>query len=490
MFSRLRPGYVVQLEVFSLGRQGRPNSDPATVSPGTRKDTTMPTPHTTPASIVTPLDAATIRADFPILTQTPEDGRKPLVFLDSAASSQKPAVVIEAMSNYYLGYNANIHRGVYQLSERATAKYEEARHLVAAFINAASPRECVFVRNTTEGINLVAQTWGHRNIKAGDLIVLTVMDHHSNLVPWQILAEETGADLAHVRLTPDGLLDMDHLDELLAREPKLVAFPHVSNSLGTIVDAQEVTRRAHAAGAVVLIDAAQSAPHLPVDVQAIDCDFLAISGHKMVGPMGSGVLYGKRALLDAMPPYMGGGSMIRKVGLQRSTWADVPAKFEAGTPAVADAIGLGTAIEYLSGIGLDRIRAHEIEITAYALDRLAEVPDLTIFGPIDPVHRAGVISFALGDIHPHDVAAILDEENVAVRAGHHCCQPLMEVLGVVATTRASFYLYNTPDDVDRLVAGLAHVRQVFPLPTGGQRGDRSGANDCSAFKARSSSPNA
>ncbi len=421
----------------------------------------MATPHTN--TVVTPLDAAAIRADFPVLNQPPEPGRKPLAFLDSAASSQKPNAVIEALDTYYRSYNANIHRGVYQLSEKATAKYEEARHLVAAFINAVSARECIFVRNTTEGINLVAQTWGRRNIGEGDLIVLTVMDHHSNLVPWQLLAEEKGAELAHVQLTPDGLLDMAHLDELLARQPKLVAFPHVSNGLGTIVDAAEVTRRAQAAGAVVLIDGAQSVPHLPVDVQAIGCDFLALSGHKMVGPMGSGVLYGKRELLEAMPPYMGGGSMIRKVGLQRSTWADVPAKFEAGTPAVGDAIGLGAAVEYLTGIGLDRIRAHEIELTGYALERLREVPNLTIFGPPDPTQRGGVISFTLGDIHPHDVAAILDEESVAVRAGHHCCQPLMNTLGVIATTRASFYLYNTPADIDQLVAGLHRARQVFGL---------------------------
>ncbi len=443
----------------------------------------MATPHTD--TVVTPLDAAAIRADFPILNQTPDAGRKPLAFLDSAASSQKPNAVIEAMDTYYRSYNANIHRGVYQLSEKATAKYEEARHIVASFINAASARECIFVRNTTEGINLVAQTWGRRNVGEGDLIVVTVMDHHSNLVPWQILAEEKGAVLGHVRLTPDGLLDMNHLDELLAREPKLVAFPHVSNSLGTIVDATEVTRRAHAAGAVVLIDGAQSVPHLPVDVQAIGCDFLALSGHKMVGPMGSGVLYGKRELLDAMPPYMGGGSMIRKVGLQRSTWADVPAKFEAGTPSVGDAIGLGVAVEYLTGIGLDRIREHEIELTGYALERLREVPDLTIFGPADPAQRGGVISFTLGDIHPHDVAAILDEENVAVRAGHHCCQPLMDALGVMATTRASFYLYNTPEDVDRLIDGLGRVRKVFSLADSAPEVTPRTSSDCSAFKARS-----
>jgi len=412
--------------------------------------------------LTTPLDADTIRADFPILAQTNDRGQ-PLTFLDSAASSQKPTAVIDALADYYLRYNANIHRGVYQLSELATGRYEQARHLVADFIGAASARECIFVRNTTEAINLVAQTWGRRHIAAGDLIVLTVMEHHSNLVPWQLLAEEKGAKLAHVRITPDGRLDLDHLDELLRREPKLVAFPHVSNSLGTLNDAADITRRAHAAGATVLIDAAQSVPHLPVDVKTLDCDFLAFSGHKMLGPMGAGVLYGKKKLLDAMPPYMGGGSMIRKVELDHSTWADVPAKFEAGTPAVADAIGLGVAIEYLTTLGMDRVHAHERDLTTYALGRLAEIPGLTIHGPTDPAHRGGVVSFTLGDIHPHDVAAILDGENVAVRAGHHCTQPLMRALDLLATTRASFYLYTTEPDVDRLIAALHHANAVFDL---------------------------
>ena len=408
-----------------------------------------------------PLDAEAIRADFPILAQTDERGR-PLAFLDSAASSQKPLAVIEALDAYYRGYNANIHRGVYRLSELATGRYEQARHLVADFIGAA-PRECVFVRNTTEAINLVAQTWGRRNVRAGDLLVLTEMDHHSNLVPWQLLAEETGAALGHVRITPDGRLDMAHLDELLARGPKLVAFPHVSNSLGTVNDAAEITRKAQAVGATVLIDGAQSVPPLPVDVRDLGCDFLAFSGHKMLGPMGAGVLYGKLALLEAMPPYMGGGSMIRKVELERSTWADVPAKFEAGTPAVADAIGLGVAVEYLSALGMERVRAHERELTAYALARLTEVPGLTIHGPAAPEARSGAISFTLGDIHPHDVAAILDGEHVAVRAGHHCCQPLMRALGLVATTRASFYVYTTRSDVDRLVAALHEANRIFGL---------------------------
>jgi cysteine desulfurase/selenocysteine lyase len=413
---------------------------------------------TSPAT--TALDTTAIRAAFPLLADRDAQGR-PVAFLDSAASSQKPDVVIDAMTDFYRHTNANIHRGVYRLSEEATARYEQARHLVASFIGAGSARECIFVRNTTEAINLVAQTWGRRTINPGDLIVLSVMEHHSNLVPWQLLAAERGAELAHVRLTPSGELDLAHLDELLTREPKLVAFAHISNSLGTITDAAEITRRAHAAGATVLLDAAQSVPHLPVDVRELDVDFLAFSGHKMLGPLGSGVLYGKRTLLEGLPPFMGGGSMIRTVGLQTSTWADVPARFEAGTPAVADAIGLGVAIEYLSALGMERVREHERVLTAYALDRLREVPGLTLYGPGDPARQAGVLSFTLGEVHPHDVAAILDGENIAVRAGHHCCQPLMAALGVVATTRASFYLYSTPEEVDRLVTGLHEVNRIF-----------------------------
>jgi cysteine desulfurase/selenocysteine lyase len=406
---------------------------------------------------------AAIRADFPILNQPLMPDRQPLVFLDSAASSQKPAAVIDALADYNRRYNANIHRGVYRLSELATSRYEEARHLVAAFVNAASPNECVFVRNTTEAINLVAQTWGRRNLRAGDLVLLTVMEHHSNLVPWHILAEEKGFEIAYVPLTSDQRLDMEAFERLLAREPKLVGVAHVSNGVGTVNDVATIAARAHAVGALVLVDGAQGVPHLPVDVQALDLDFLAFSGHKMLGPMGAGVLYGKKRLLDAMPPFMGGGGMIRKVTLDGTTYADVPARFEAGTPAVGEAIGLGVAVEYLSQLGMDRIIEHEREVVGYALDRLAEVPGLTVYGPADPAHRSGVVSFTVGDIHPHDVAAILDGENVAVRAGHHCNQPLVRELGVVATTRASFYVYNTPDDVDRLVAALHKANKVFGL---------------------------
>jgi cysteine desulfurase / selenocysteine lyase len=412
------------------------------------------------ATTTTPIDWTKVRDDFPILNETNARGQR-LAFLDSAASSQKPRQVLEAIDRYYRETNANIHRGVYDLSEKATAQYEAARHVVADFINAASAREIVFVRNTTEGINLVAQTWGRRNVAAGDLIVVTTMDHHSNLVPWQMLAEEKKARIEAVRVTDDGRLDMEHFRSLLAEDPKLVAFPHVSNSLGTINPAAEIIRLAHEAGAIVVVDAAQSVPHMPVDVQALDADFVAFSGHKMLAPMGSGALYGKLALLEQMPPFMGGGGMIRKVSLERTTWADVPARFEAGTPSVGDAIGLGAAVEYLQGLGMENVREHERALTAYALGQLREIPELHVHGPESIEERAGVISFTLGDIHPHDVAAILNEENLAVRAGHHCCQPLMTRLGLVATTRASFYVYNTLGDVDRLVRGLDRAREIF-----------------------------
>lgn len=412
------------------------------------------------ASPITPPDWAAVREDFPILRSENDRGQR-LAFLDNASSSQKPELVIAALDRYYRETNANIHRGVYDLSERATAQYEAARHTVADFLNAASAREIVFVRNTTEAINLVAQTWGRRFIDADDLILVSEMDHHSNLVPWQILAAEKRARIAAIRVTDNGELDLDHLRELLAMNPKLVAFGHVSNSLGTINPAVEITRLAHAAGAVVVIDGAQSVPHMPVDVQALDADFVAFSGHKMLGPMGTGALYGKLALLEEMPPYMGGGGMIRKVTIQGSTYADVPARFEAGTPSVGDAIGLGTAVDYLQTIGMERVREHERRLTRKAMDQLGEIPELRIYGPDNPDSHGGVISFTLGDIHPHDVAAILNEENVAVRAGHHCCQPVMDRFGLPATTRASFYVYNVDEDVDRLVAGLHRVRQIF-----------------------------
>ncbi len=409
------------------------------------------------------LDAVAIRDDFPLLARATLDAR-PLVYLDSAATSQKPTIVIAALDNYYRHRNANVHRGVYHLSEAATEQYEAARQLVATFINAPSPREIIFVRNTTEAINLVAQTWGRSTIGEGDLIVLSTMEHHSNIVPWQMLAAERGAQLAYVPLTDDHHLDMAAFAVLMQREPKLVAVTHVSNALGTINDVAAMAHQARAAGATVLVDAAQSVPHLAIDVQALGVDFLAFSGHKMLGPMAAGVLYGKRALLEEMPPFLVGGSMIRKVGLTESTWAEVPAKFEAGTPAVGDAIGLGVAINYLTKLGMDRVLAHEQAIVAYALERLTEIPGITIYGPKNPAHRGGVVSFSLDDIHPHDVASILDEQNVAVRAGHHCAQPLMDCLGEVATTRASFYVYNTNADVDRLVDALWVADRIFHGP--------------------------
>jgi len=415
--------------------------------------------------ILTPiaaLDGALIRQDFPILNQPVSEGKRPLAFLDSAASSQKPAVVIEALDDYYRRYNANIHRGVYEISELATSKYEEARHLVADFINAKAPRECIFVRNTTEGINLVASSWGRKNLKAGDVVLFSVMEHHSNIVPWHLLAEDIGIKVVAIPLTEDLRIDMDAYARLLTEHsPKLVAVTHVSNSLGTLNDIATIAKLAHAAGAVIMVDGAQSVPHLPVDVQALDVDFLAFSGHKMAGPMGSGVLYGKEILLDAMPPYMGGGSMIRKVTLERSTFADLPAKFEAGTPSVGDAIGLGVAVDYLQSLGMERVRAHELEMLEYAIGRLTDVPGLKMYGPTELEHRSGVISFTLDEIHPHDVSAILDSENVAVRAGHHCNQPLMTHLDVVATTRASFYVYTTNEDIDQLIEGLHKANRIF-----------------------------
>lgn len=415
----------------------------------------------TPSHATTPLDATRIRQDFPILNQPQPEGRPTLAFLDSAASSQKPESVIRAVDAYYRTTNANIHRGVYQLSEAATAQYEAARQTMATFINARSPNECIFVRNTTEAINLVAASWGRSNLTANDRILLTVMEHHSNLVPWHLLREEIGFAIDYVPLTADQQLDIAIYAELLQRKPKLAGFTHVSNAIGALNDVETMTRMAHDAGAVVLVDAAQSAPHMPVDVRALDVDFLALSGHKMVGPMGSGILYGKREILEAMLPYMGGGSMIRKVTLDGTTFADIPARFEAGTPAVADQVGLAAAADYLSAIGLDAIRDHELELLDYAMEQLPTVPHLTMYGPEDLGKRSGVVSFTLGAIHPHDVAAILDGENIAVRAGHHCAQPLMAALGIVATTRASFYLYNTRDDVDRLVAGLHKANGIF-----------------------------
>ena len=404
-------------------------------------------------------DAERVRADFPILGRTARGKR--LAYLDSAASTQKPAKVIDALNAFYRESNANVHRGVYELSERSTEMYDQARATIARLINAPERRECIFVRNTTEAINLVANSWGRPNLQSGDTIVLTMLEHHSNIVPWQLVAQQTGARLRYVDIDDQGRLRMDQLRELLAHEPvKLVAVTHVSNTLGTITPLKEITRLAHEAGAVVMADAAQSVPHMQVDVQDLDVDFMAFSGHKMVGPMGIGVLYGKREHLEAMPPFMGGGSMIREVELDHATWADLPEKFEAGTPSVADAVGLAAAAEYLTDLGFDGIRQHEIQLTNYALGQMREIPGIKLFGP-DGDDRAGVVSFVLDGAHPHDIASILDGEGVAVRAGHHCAQPLMRRLDVNATARASFYVYNTEEDVDQLVGAVEAVNSIF-----------------------------
>jgi cysteine desulfurase/selenocysteine lyase len=404
---------------------------------------------------------AEIRNDFPILSRQIHE--KPLIFLDSAASSQKPTPVIEAMSRYYQAYNANVHRGVYQISEEATAAMEKARVKVARFINARQSKQVIFTRNTSESINLVAYTWGAANIHAGDLIVLTEMEHHSNLVPWQLLAQRTGARLEFIPVSDDGLLRLDIYEQLLQQQPKLVAFTHTSNVLGTINPAQQMIAQAHTAGALVLLDAAQSVPHLPVNVQTLDVDFLCFSGHKMLGPTGIGILYGKRDLLEAMPPFMGGGDMIRTVHLRSSTWNDLPWKFEAGTPAIAEAIGLGVAVDYLSRLGMETVMQHEREITTYAMEELRNISGLTIYGP-EADKRGGVISFTLQDIHPHDLASILDQEaGIAIRAGHHCAQPLMERFGLSATARASFYIYTVKEEIDVLVQGLHKALQIFSL---------------------------
>jgi cysteine desulfurase/selenocysteine lyase len=406
------------------------------------------------------LDPVAIRRDFPILNQEINGHR--LVYLDSAASSQKPSVVIDAVADYYREYNANVHRGIYTIGEKATAAYEGARAAVARFINAPDPHEIVFTRNATEAINLVAYAWGRRNIGRGDAIVLTEMEHHANLVPWQLLVQEQDGDLEFIPITDDGLLRQDVYDVLLRLKPKLVAFTHVSNTLGTINPVREMVERAHAAGALVLVDGAQAVPHVPVDVQALGADFYAFSGHKMLGPMGSGALWARRELLEAMPPFLAGGEMIREVHLRRSEFNTVPWKFEAGTPAVADAIGLGVAADYLMGIGMDVVRAHERDLVAYALEALPRgVPSIELYGPLDPDRRGGVIPFNLPGVHPHDVAQVLDRFGIAVRAGHHCTMPLHERLELAATARASFNVYSGRDDIDALVDGLNEVRRVF-----------------------------
>ena len=414
------------------------------------------------------LDINHIRADFPILRRQVHG--KPLVYLDNAATSQKPEVVIQTMDDYYRRYNANIHRGVHTLAEEATAAYENARRKVGRFINAYNPQEVVFVRNTTEAINLVAQTWGRVNVGQADVIILSMMEHHSNLVPWQLLAQATAAQLEFIGLDSQGLLVLDDLERLLREfgtRVKLVGVSGMSNVLGTINPIGEISARVHDAGALLLVDGAQSVPHIPVDVREIGADFLAFSGHKMLGPTGIGALWARKEILRDMPPFLGGGDMIKSVHLRESEWNDVPHKFEAGTPNVAQAIGLGAAIDYLNGLGMASVQAHEQAMAAYAFEHLSTVPNLRIYGP-PAEERGGVITFNLlrnGEllIHPHDLASILDREGIAIRAGHHCAQPLMEHYGIPATARASFYVYNTEHEVDDLVAALTKAQNIFGL---------------------------
>jgi cysteine desulfurase/selenocysteine lyase len=405
------------------------------------------------------LDVAAIRRDFPTLAQ--EVNGRPLVYLDSAATSQKPQAVLDVLQAYYLRDNANVHRGIHELSRRATVAYEDARARVATWIGATEPAEVVWTKGTTEAINLVAHSWGLDNVVEGDEILLTVMEHHSNLVPWQLLAHRTGAKLRYIELDEQGRLDLDDLPTLLGDRTRLVALTHVSNALGTVNPIREIAAAARAVGALVLVDGAQGAVHTQVDVQDLGVDFYAFSGHKMCGPTGIGVLWARRDLLDAMAPYQGGGEMIHTVGRDMSTWAELPHKFEAGTPNIAGAIGMGAAIDYLSALGLEAIAEHEQSLMAYALGRLAGVPGLHVYGPRSLDERSAVISFTLGDAHPHDISTILDSEGVAVRAGHHCAQLVMNHYGVSATARASFYLYNTEAEVDRLVDGLGSVNAIF-----------------------------
>ncbi len=405
------------------------------------------------------LDVHRIRKDFPILERKVYG--KPLVYLDNAATSQKPRQVIDALVDYYENYNANIHRAVHCLGEEATAAYEEARAKVAKFINAPSPESVIFTRNTTEAINLVAYTWGRANVLEGDEILLTQMEHHSNLIPWQRLASEKGATVRYIELTDTQTLALDGLENLFDARTRIAAMPHVSNSLGTINPVEKIAAEARRNGTLFLVDGAQGAPHLPVDVQAIGCDFYAFSSHKMLGPTGLGVLYGRPELLEEMEPFLGGGEMIRKVTFEGATWNDLPWKFEAGTPNIADVIAFGSAIDYLNQLGMENVREHEIEITDYALTRLSQLEGIVMYGPPDPRERGGVVSFNFGDLHPHDIGTVLDHHGVAIRAGHHCTQPLMRTLGVSGTARASFYIYNIPEEVDVLIEALEATRDFF-----------------------------
>lgn len=405
------------------------------------------------------MDFRKIREDFPILKQKVRGKR--LVYLDSAATTQKPIQVIEAINNYYKNFNSNVHRGVYYISEEATKLYEEARKKVARFIGAKSPRNIIFTKNTTEAINLVAYSWGRKNIKENDEIILTLMEHHSNLIPWQILAKEKNAKLKFIPVKDDGTLEIEKLHELLTSRSKLLAITHVSNVLGTINPVKEIIDIAHRNGTVVLLDGAQSVPHIPVNTSELDCDFLAFSGHKMLGPMGIGVLYGKENILEEMDPFLGGGEMISQVWLDRATWNDIPWKFEAGTPNVEGAIGLGSAIDYLKNIGMEKVHEEERKLTGYAMERLKEIEGIRIYGPQNLDIKSGVISFNIPNIHPHDIGTILDYEGIAVRVGSHCAQPLMERFGVSSMVRASFYIYNIPEEIDIMIDALKKVKEIF-----------------------------
>jgi cysteine desulfurase/selenocysteine lyase len=405
------------------------------------------------------IDVASIRADFPILDVEISDG-VPLVYLDSGATSQKPEVVIQAMNDYYRNQNANIHRGVHTLAEISTNDYENARAKIAKFIGGAKSKEIVFTRNATEAFNLVAFSWGRANLKEGDVVVLTEMEHHANLVPWQMIAEQTGARLEFIPVGEDRLLDLSALPELLAMKPKLVSFSQMSNVTGTITPAKEIIEMAHAAGALAMVDGAQSVPHIPTDVIDLDADFLAFSSHKMCGPTGLGVLYAKAELLEAMPPFLGGGDMIKRVKLREFSTNSIPHKFEAGTPAIAEVIGLGAAIDYLSEIGMEAVEEHDRELTRYALERLEEVPGVHVFGP-EAEFKSSNAAFTMDDAHPHDVSEILNRYGVATRAGHHCAMPLHEKFGIQSTTRASFYIYNTTEEIDKLIEAIYKVKEIF-----------------------------
>ena len=404
-------------------------------------------------------DVERIRKEFPILQRTVHG--KPLVYLDNAATSQKPAAVIDALVEYYERYNANIHRGLHTLAEEATNRYEEAREKVRRFINAPGCESIIFTRNATESINLVAHSWGRANVHAGDEIVLTVMEHHSNLVPWQMLAKETGASLRFVDVDDEGRLRREDWQQLIGEKTRLVAVTQMSNVLGTINPVREIVDLAHQFGALVLVDGAQSVAHMPVDVLGLDCDFLVISGHKMLGPTGVGVLYARRRILDEMAPFLTGGHMISKVSLEDTVWNEVPWRFEAGTANIADVIAYGAAIDYLEGIGMEAVRRHDIELTSYALEVLGKIPNLTLYGPPDASDRGAAVSFNVGNLHPHDIGTVLDSQGVAIRAGHHCAQPLMTRLGVPATARASFQIYNRREEIDILAEGIQEAARFF-----------------------------